>query len=230
MSNPPPLLEVEGLTRHYEAGEVRALEGVTFTARAGEVLAVTGPSGCGKSTLLSLLGLLEKPTAGRVRIAGEDLARIRKPARFRARTVGFVFQFHHMVPTMTLLENVTAPMVPLGIPASRRRQRAGEMLDLMGLSARSGFLPARVSGGERQRAAVARALINRPPVVLADEPTGNLDSHNGGIVIDLLMTQARAQGALVVMATHNPEVAARADRGLALRDGRVVSSEPRPGR
>lgn len=228
LSRSRPLLEVEGLTRHYESGRVEALAGVSFSAGAGEIVAVTGPSGCGKSTLLSLLGLLDRPTAGRVRIGEEDLARIRKPARFRARAIGFVFQFHHMIPTMTLLENVAAPMVPLGIPRARRRQRAGEMLDRMNLSARADFLPARVSGGERQRAAVARALINHPPVILADEPTGNLDSRNGEIIMDLMVTQARAQAALVVMATHNPEIAGLADRRIALRDGRIVSAESRP--
>ncbi len=217
------MLVVEALTRHYDRGAVKALAGVSFEAQAGELVAVTGPSGCGKSTLLSLIGLLDQPTSGRVRIAGEDLARVRKPSAFRARRVGFVFQFHHMVPTMTLLENTSAPLVALGVPRARRRERARELLDRMDLGSRADFLPGDVSGGERQRAAVARALINHPPVILADEPTGNLDSRNGEIVIELLMTHARAQGALVLLATHNPEVARVADRRIALRDGRVVS-------
>jgi putative ABC transport system ATP-binding protein len=217
-----PLLVVEGLTRHFDGGAVRALAGVSFEARAGEVVAVTGPSGCGKSTLLSLIGLLDQPTGGRVRIGGQDLAKVRKPNAFRARQIGFIFQFHHMVPTMTLLENVAAPMLALRVPRAQRAEQAREMLNRMEMSARASFLPAKVSGGERQRAAVARALINRAPIILADEPTGNLDSRNGGIVADLLIAHARAQGALVLMATHNPEMALLADRRIALRDGEVV--------
>jgi len=217
-----PLLRVAGLTRHYERGAVKALEGVSFDGHPGEVLAVTGPSGCGKSTLLSLIGLLDRPTAGRVRIAEEDLSRVSRPSGFRARRIGFVFQFHHLVPTMTLLENVGAPMVALGVPRARRRERARELLERMDLGARAGFLPSRVSGGERQRAAVARALANHPAVILADEPTGNLDSRNGEAVLDLLLTHARDQAALVLLASHSPEVARAADRRIALRDGRLV--------
>ncbi|HLG04929.1 MAG TPA: ABC transporter ATP-binding protein [Gemmatimonadales bacterium] len=228
MSENRPLVAVESLSRDYDRGAVKALAGVSFEANAGEVVALTGPSGCGKTTLLSLIGLLDQPTGGSVRIGGQDLARVARPGPFRARTVGFVFQFHHMVPTMTLLENVAAPMVALGVPRGERRTRARAMLDLMSMSTRAAFLPANVSGGERQRAAVARALINHPPVILADEPTGNLDSRNGRIVIDLLITHARSQGALVLMATHNPEVARLADRRIELRDGEVVTARAQP--
>jgi putative ABC transport system ATP-binding protein len=215
-----PLVQVDRVERHYENGSVRALDGVSLQAEAGEAIALTGPSGCGKSTLLSLIGLLDQPTRGRIRVAGQDLADVRRPADFRARMLGFVFQFHHMVPTMTLCENVMAPMLALGVRRGERRERAMAMLDRMQLRARADFLPARVSGGERQRAAVARALINRPRIVLADEPTGNLDTRNGQRVIELLLEQAREHGALVIVATHNPEVTASCDRGIALRDGR----------
>lgn len=221
----PPLLEVHGLSRHHEHGAVRALDDVTFDACAMEVVALTGQSGCGKSTLLSILGLLDQPTHGYVRIDGEDLARVRAASMFRARNIGFVFQFHHMVPTMTLLENVMAPMIALGVNSAERHRRAAELLGRMGLAARAKFLPANVSGGERQRAAVARALINRPQVILADEPTGNLDSKNGKLVIDLLIEHARSQGALVLLATHNPEIASAADRQIELRDGRLIATE-----
>ncbi len=222
MSEGAPLLAVEALVRTYDRGAVTALAGVSFEARSGEVVAVTGPSGCGKSTLLSLIGLLDQPTGGRVLVGGQDLAAVGKPSAFRARQIGFVFQFHHLVPTMTLAENVAAPMVPLGVPRGRRGEGARAMLERMDLAPRADFLPANVSGGERQRAAVARALINRPPVILADEPTGNLDTRNGEMVVDLLMTHARLQGALVLMATHNPEIARLADRRIELRDGRIV--------
>lgn len=224
MSDGPALLVVEGLTRRFERGAVRALQDVSFQARAGEIVAVTGPSGCGKSTLLSLVGLLDQPSRGAIRLAGQDLAHVRAPAAYRARHIGFVFQFHHMVPTMTLEENVAAPMLAVGVPRRTRMQRARHMLDAMGISARARALPAHVSGGERQRAAVARALVNAPPLVLADEPTGNLDSRNGRIVVDLLVSHARTQGALVLMATHNPEIAAVADRHLELLDGELVAS------
>lgn len=223
-----PLLCVEALTRHYERGAVHALTGVSFQAEAGEVVAISGPSGCGKSTLLSLIGLLERPTAGRVLLGGQDLASVRGAAAFRARQIGFVFQFHHMVPSMTLLENVAAPMIGLGVRRAERKARATEMLARMALGHRASFLPARVSGGERQRAAVARALVNRPRLVLADEPTGNLDTRNGRMVVDLLLTHARTQGALVLVATHNPEIARLADREVHLLDGAVVESPTPP--
>jgi len=228
MSERPPLLQVEAVERRYEAGSVRALDGVSFEARAGESIALTGPSGCGKSTLLSLIGLLDQPTAGRLVVAGQDLHRVPRPADFRARTLGFVFQFHHMVPTMTLVENVMAPMLATGVPRPERQHRARAMLERMGLGARAHFLPAKVSGGERQRAAVARALVNGPPLVLADEPTGNLDSRNSDTVVRLLLEHAQAQGALVIMATHNPQIAARCSRRIAMHDGRVVADDGAP--
>jgi ABC-type lipoprotein export system ATPase subunit len=217
-----PVLAVEKLVRHYERGAVRALNGISFEARAGEVVTVTGPSGCGKSTLLSLIGLLDRPTSGRVRIGGVDLGGIARPAMFRARRLGFVFQFHHLVPTMTLAENVAAPMVALGVGRRLRKLRAQALLGQVDLVHRADFLPSRVSGGERQRAAVARALSNEPPIILADEPTGNLDSRNGAAVVDLLLKHARREGALVIIATHNPEIARLGDRHLALLDGEEV--------
>ena len=224
MNDHTPLLRAEGLARYHDHGAVKALDGVTFETHAGEVLALTGPSGCGKSTLLSILGLLDQPTRGRASIGGEDLARVRDRASFRARNIGFVFQFHHMVSTMTLLENVTAPMIAMGVPRAERHRRALDLLDQMGLSGRANFLPSNVSGGERQRAAVARALINKPLIILADEPTGNLDSRNSQIVVNLLMDHARAQHALVLLATHNPDIAAVADRRIMMRDGQLVAS------
>jgi ABC-type lipoprotein export system ATPase subunit len=220
--NEPLRLQVSGLGRSHDHGAVRALSDVSFSAEAGQTVALTGPSGCGKSTLLSLVGLLDRPDTGRIEVDGQDLAQVRHPAAFRARQIGFVFQFHHLVPTMTLQENVEAPMIALGVPAAQRRARAAGLLEAMSLGPRAGFLPAHVSGGERQRAAVARALVNRPSIVLADEPTGNLDSANGERVVALLVAHAREAGALVLIATHNHEIAAAMDRRIALRDGRRV--------
>ena len=223
-----PLLQVEAVSRSHEQGRVQALVDVSFSADAGQTLALTGPSGGGKSSLLSLIGLLDRPTRGRVCIGGQDLVQVRNAAAFRARRIGFVFQFHHLLPTMTLQENVEAAMLALGAPRARRRERAAALLDEVGLSARAGFLPSQVSGGERQRAAVARALANEPDLLLADEPTGNLDSHNGQRVVELLARQARQRGALVLVATHNPEIAAALDRRLELRDGRLRSEGSTP--
>ena len=215
------LLQIQQLYKTYENGSVMALNGVDLTLGVGQSLAVMGPSGCGKSTLLSLTGLLDRPSAGRIEIAGEDLARVDDPYRFRARSVGFVFQDHHLIPAMTLRENVEAPMLALGLSRPVRHQRATVLLERMNLMSRANFLPARVSGGERQRAAVARALANQPRLLLADEPTGNLDSGNGGRVVDLFLQQVREQGLGIVMATHNPEIAARCDRVVRMRDGRI---------
>jgi ABC-type lipoprotein export system ATPase subunit len=216
------LLQVLGLGRDYDHGAVRALHAVDFTAERGETVALTGPSGCGKSTLLSLIGLLDRPSRGCIRVNGIDLAGVHQGAAFRARRVGFVFQFHHMVPTMTLQENVEAPMVALGLPRAVRHTRAAALLSSMDMDTRAGFLPAQVSGGERQRAAVARALVNQPDLLLADEPTGNLDSRNGQRVIELLVRHARSQRAVLLVATHNPEIAAAMDRRIELRDGLQV--------
>lgn len=218
-----PFLSVESLGRVYDAGDVHALANVSFSASAGDIVAITGPSGCGKSTLLSLIGLLDAPTSGRVLLAGADAAALRHRADFRARHIGFVFQFHHLVPTMTMLENVAAPMIPLGVGRRQRHERASAMLGRMGIEHRANALPSRVSGGERQRAAVARALVNTPMIVLADEPTGNLDTTNSNRVMQLLTACAREAGSLVLVATHNPGIAASADRCIELRDGRLVA-------
>ena len=219
--NEAPLLQVDGVCRHYERGTVQALRDVSLHASAGQAVALTGPSGCGKSTLLSLIGLLDRPDSGRIVFQGQDLAvaAVRGAHAFRASRVGFVFQFHHLVPSMTLQENVEAPMIALGVPRARRRERAALLLQSMGLGARAQFLPSHVSGGERQRAAVARALVNSPPLVLADEPTGNLDSAHGQRVIELLLAHARERQALVLIATHNPEIVAALDQRIELRDG-----------
>jgi ABC-type lipoprotein export system ATPase subunit len=221
-TGPSPLLVVDGVERHFDHGAVQALRGVSFQADAGQCLALTGPSGCGKSTLLSLIGLLDRPDRGRIAVAGQDLADVRNGFAFRAAHVGFVFQHHHMVPTMTLRENVEAALIAGGMGRRLRRDRADELLHAVGLQARADFVPATVSGGERQRAALARALANRPALLLADEPTGSLDSGNGQVVARLLIEHARAQGALVIVATHNPDLAARMDRRLVMLDGQLV--------
>lgn len=223
-------LIIEHLTKTYPAETVPALRDVSLAVAAGEVVALMGPSGCGKSTLLNILGSLDRPSGGSFRVAGKTLAEWGALHLFRARTVGFVFQFHHLVSTMTLAENVSAPLVALGIGRRRRLEQACELLREVGLEHRAGFFPNKVSGGERQRAAIARALIAGPQLLLADEPTGNLDSASGEAAVRLMIAQCRQRGATAVIATHNQDVAARADRIIMMRDGAVVPAGDGPGR
>jgi ABC-type lipoprotein export system ATPase subunit len=209
------------LVKHYDHGLIRAVDGVTLEARRGEIVAIVGPSGCGKTTLLSLIGALESPTSGEVWIQGRPLAEHRPLHRLRARTVGFVFQLHNLLPAMTLLENVEVATYPLGIPRAAGRARALARLTDLGLAHRVHARPAQLSGGERQRGAIARALVNDPALVLADEPTGNVDSRAGRQILELLVAGCRARAATVLVATHNLDVAAAADRVVHMRDGVV---------
>jgi putative ABC transport system ATP-binding protein len=214
-------LLLTNVTRTYPKAGVSALSGVSLTVCAGEVVAITGPSGSGKSTLLQLMGGLDHPSSGEILYDGRPLSAWGSLPRFRAEQLGFVFQFHHLLSSMTLLENVAAPLLPLGLAARVRRERALAQLAAANLSDRAHFLPASVSGGERQRCAVCRALVNHPHLVLADEPTGNLDSENAHRVMGRLISHAHEERAIVVIATHNPEMARLADRTLCLRDGRI---------
>lgn len=215
-----PLVAATALTKSFEGGRVQALRGIDLVIEAGEAIAITGPSGCGKSTLLSVLGGLDRPTSGAVLVDGAPIG-AREPLHlYRARTVGFVFQLHNLLPGMTIQDNVAAPLVGAGGSSAReRRARAMAMLEAVGLAARATARPPALSGGERQRAAVARALVASPRLVLADEPTGNLDRAAGALVADLLFAQVRAHGAALVLATHDATLAARCDRVLTMRDG-----------
>jgi len=212
-------LRVEDLVRTYEGGRVRALGGVSFRVGVGEKVALVGPSGSGKSTLLHLLGALEPASAGAVWIAGVRLGPGVDLDRLRARTLGFVFQRDNLLPALTVAENVEVAMRPLGLPRAERRRRARQVLERIDISALAQARPGRLSGGERQRVAVARALVNKPRILLADEPTGNLDSVTGQRLVDLMLERPELT---VIAATHDPEVAARMDRVLTLRDGRLV--------
>ncbi len=220
-----PLLSVKDVRKTYDNGRTVALSGVTMALEKGAALAIMGPSGSGKSTLLNLLGTLDRPTDGEIRFGGKDLFSHIPLHRFRSRNIGFVFQFHHLIPSLTLLENVELALVPWGISAARRRARAQSALEQMNLTSRQSSLPPQTSGGERQRAAIARALVHQPKLVLADEPTGHLDTKNGEMVMNLLMTNCRENGTTVVVATHDPEIAALADRQLYMRNGRIISKE-----
>jgi ABC-type lipoprotein export system ATPase subunit len=215
-----PAVRAVALTKIYEPG-VRALDGVDLEIARGEFVAVVGPSGSGKSTLLYMLGALDYPTSGEVTINGRAVTRESNLDRLRAEEVGFVFQMHNLIPTLTCRENVEIPMIALDRPARERRERALRLLEQVGLAARADFIATRVSGGERQRVAVARALANRPTVVLADEPTGNLDSKTGLEVLELMLNLRSETALTLVLVTHNLELAGRADRVLTLRDGRI---------
>jgi ABC-type lipoprotein export system ATPase subunit len=223
-----PPVELIGVERTYDAGEadeVRALRGVSLSIAPGEVVSVEGPSGCGKTTLLNLLGLLDTPTAGEVRWDGRSVgARTdRERARLRLEGVGFIFQRFYLLPTLTARENVELPMRALGAPRADRQRRAAELLEEVGLAGRGRAFPHQLSGGEEQRVAVARALANRPGLLLADEPTGELDSSNTEAILGLLDRVRADRGATLVLVTHNPSVARRARRHLTMQDGRLAA-------
>ncbi len=223
----PPLFSARAAAKRYALGEteVVALAGVDLEIAAGEFVAVAGPSGSGKSTLLHLLGALDSPDQGTVAIEGRDLALLseRERTRLRRRRLGFVFQSFHLVPVLSALENVEYPLWIDDVPAAERRQRARAMLSAVGLDARAAHRPDRLSGGERQRVAIARALVHRPAAVLADEPTGNLDSANGAAIFALLLAIRRELGTTFILATHDPTLMASSPRRIDLNDGRIVS-------
>ena len=215
------MIIVKDLLKHYEKGLVKALNGVSFTVKKGECVAIVGPSGCGKTTLLNLIGALDVPTDGEILVDGKNIREHRQYNRFRAEMVGFVFQLYHLIPSLTLLENVELPMYSLSLSRKERKGRARELLSEVGLVERMNFYPTHVSGGERQRAAIARALVNEPKLVLADEPTGNVDTETGDIILDILTKLCRVRGITMLIASHDKEVTDRADRVIRIRNGLI---------
>jgi ABC-type lipoprotein export system ATPase subunit len=211
---------VEHVTKGFEDGRIRALEDASLELEAGEFVSLTGPSGSGKSTLLNLIGALDRPDSGRIVVDGEALDG-RDAAEYRATTVGFVFQFHNLIPTLTALENVQVPMLGRGLSRPERGERARELLQEVGLARRERAFPGTLSGGERQRVALARALANEPRLLLADEPTGSLDSETGTQVLQLIEGLRAECRMTVLLVTNDDRVAARAGRTLRLLDGRV---------
>ncbi|GIW73086.1 MAG: putative ABC transporter ATP-binding protein [Planctomycetota bacterium] len=220
------MIELEEVWRTYRLGgePIHALAGISERIEAGEHVAIMGPSGSGKSTLLHVLGCLDRPTAGSYRLDGQDVTQLEDDAlaELRGHRIGFVFQAYHLVARLSAEANVELPMVFLGVPRGERRRRAAAALEAVGLLDRRRHRPAELSGGQRQRVAIARATVMRPRLLLADEPTGNLDSAAGAQVLDLL-DQLHAEGITLVVVTHDPEVARRAGRVLVLRDGRVAA-------
>ncbi|WP_341368823.1 ABC transporter ATP-binding protein [Yoonia sp. BS5-3] len=217
-------LRLTGLTKSYNSGkpnEVKVLQGVSLDVKPGEVVALVAPSGAGKSTLLHIAGLLDTPDAGSVAIEGTDMTNLpdRKRTAIRRSTVGFIYQFHHLLPEFSALENIVLPQLANGVSAKAAEERAMALLDKVGIAARAGHRPAALSGGEQQRVAFCRALANEPALLLADEPTGNLDPDTSDKVFDALMSLVRDTGLAAVIATHNLELAGRMDRQVRLNGG-----------
>jgi putative ABC transport system ATP-binding protein len=228
MSSENPLIRIQELHRDFVMGHetVHALDGVSLTVRAGEFLGVMGPSGSGKSTLLYLMGGLDRPTAGHIWVCDQDITGLDENglAVYRRRQVGFVFQTFNLISTMGALENVEFPMLFARVPPAQRRERARHLLELMGLGDRMGHKPTELSGGQQQRVAMARALVNDPTIILADEPTGNLDSHTGAEVMAILAQLNREQGRTIVVVSHDPSIIDFTSRCVHLLDGRVARS------
>ncbi len=221
-----PVISVRGVRKSFEDGRIVALRGMDLEVAEGEFVALVGPSGCGKSTLLHLIAALDRPDEGAIRVAGRALEEANDLSAHRAHEVGLIFQLHNLMPALTASENVQVPMFELGLPGRERRERAHALLAAVGLEGRERNRPPQLSGGERQRVAVARALANEPPILLADEPTGSLDSEAGATVLDLIERLRRERGLTVVLVTHDTGVAARADRIVTMLDGHVVGSSP----
>jgi putative ABC transport system ATP-binding protein len=233
MSEAEPVVVLEDVEKHFRMKgrePVRALDGVTLRVERGARVAIEGPSGSGKTTLLQIIGALDTPSSGRVAVEGRDLGALRERelTEYRAKTLGFVFQNFYLIPTLSAQENVELAMEARGVPKKDRRRRAADLLRTVDMAHRADHRPSRLSAGEQQRVAIARALANRPSLILADEPTGNLDSETGRVITELLMALSKERGATVIIVTHSAEVSRECDIRFVIRDGRIVD-ETSPG-
>jgi putative ABC transport system ATP-binding protein len=222
------VFEAVALKKEYDDGQIQALRGVDFRIAAGEFVAIVGQSGSGKSTLLQMLGALDHPSSGTLLYRGSSLAERPDLAAYRAREVGFIFQAFHLLPAFTAIENVQIPMFETSLTTPERKRRATELLKSVGLGERLDHFPSKLSGGERQRVAIARSLANGASVLLADEPTGNLDSQNASLIMDLIVQLHREQKVTLVLVTHDSGIAARASRVLEVRDGCIIADRLNP--
>ena len=220
------LIRVRSVRKSFDEGRIVALDGMDLDVAEGEFVAIVGPSGCGKSTLLHLVAALDQPNEGSIEVAGHELASRHDLTHYRSRHVGMIFQLHNLLPTLTAEENVQVPMLELGLSRRERRTRARRLLSAVGLSGREHSRPPELSGGERQRVAIARALANDPPILLADEPTGSLDSEAGRRVLELLEELRRTRGLSLLLVTHDADVARLADRVVRMLDGRAAADAP----
>jgi len=229
-----PMIKLSGVDKIYQLGkvEVPALKGVSLEIKKGENLAIIGPSGCGKSTLLHIIGCLDRPTRGKVFVDGKDISELSddRLAKIRREKIGFVFQFFYLIPTLTALENVMLPMSFTGISKNEQNKKAHKLLEIVNLDKRANHKPAELSGGERQRIALARAMANDPEVILADEPTGNLDSKSGKEVMEFLLKLNKDQKVTLIIVTHDHYIASNAKKIIYLKDGKIIKEERRKTR
>ncbi len=226
MSDAPPLaIDVRNVVKTFDEGRTRALDGASLQVRLGEFVALTGPSGCGKSTLLHLIAALERPDSGEIIINGEEITRTRDLSGYRAHAIGLIFQLHNLLPNLSAMGNVQVPMYESDLSAGKRREKALGLLALVDLADKANKRPTQLSGGERQRVAIARALSNDPPIILADEPTGNLDSKAGQQVLEVLRDIQRQRQATLLLVSHDPTIASAADRIVHMLDGRVEDDD-----
>ena len=217
-------VEIKGLYKSYENGKIKALNGINLTIREGEFVSIIGPSGSGKSTLLNMLGALDVPDSGTIIVAGQDLSSSKKLNEFRSEKIGFIFQLHNLIPNISVVENIEIPMYTQGLSSSEMRSRALSLLDDVGLKDKAKILPNKLSGGERQRVAIARALANEPSIILADEPTGSLDSKTSSKILKLLIDLHESKNVTLIIVTHDMDVAKLAGRVIEVLDGEIISA------
>lgn len=222
MNNDFPVIFTENLTKSYEKGSIKALDGVNLVIERGDFVSIIGPSGSGKSTLLNMLGGLDKPTSGTVIIDGVDITKEKDLSELRSSKIGFIFQLHNLIPNLNALDNVEIPLIGTGMKEKEMKERAKYLLEAVGLGDRMKQKPNKLSGGQRQRIAIARALVNNPSIILADEPTGSLDTITGARILDLLKSIQESNDVTLIIVTHDPEVAAMANRTIKIRDGRII--------
>jgi putative ABC transport system ATP-binding protein len=225
MNNSENIIEIKGLKKSYDNGQIKALNGIDLEIKKGEFVSIIGPSGSGKSTLLNMIGALDTASEGSINVAGIDLTQTKDLSTFRSQEIGFVFQLHNLIPNLTVLENVQIPMLETSISSKAMEKRALKLLKSVYLEDRVDQKPTKLSGGERQRVAIARALVNHPSIILADEPTGALDSKTGDIILDLLKNLHKEENVTLVMVTHEPYVANMADRIITVRDGNILEEK-----
>lgn len=217
-------VEIKDLYKSYEDGKIKALNGINLTIADGEFVSIIGPSGSGKSTLLNMLGALDVPDSGSIKVAGEDLSSSKKLNEFRGEKIGFIFQLHNLIPNISVVENIEIPMFPQKLSSKEMRNRALKLLDDVGLKDKSNILPNKLSGGERQRVAIARALANQPSIILADEPTGSLDSKTSSKILRQLIDLHESKNVTLIIVTHDMDVAKLADRVIEVLDGEIISA------
>ena len=220
-----PLISLFDVVKEYDKGTVKALNGVNLDIFEGEFVSIIGPSGSGKSTLLNMLGALDKPTRGKIFIDGIDLVKEKDLSEFRQEKIGFVFQLHNLIPNLSVFDNVQIPLLPTGMSNKEMKEKASEIIRAVGLEDKKKQRPNKLSGGQRQRVAIARALVNNPSIILADEPTGSLDSKTGEMILNLLMEMHERYNVTLIIVTHDNDVAALAERTIKIKDGQVIEDK-----